>query len=251
MNITTKQFISISNYGSISVLGIPLGVPFEETKLLFKDYKTEEITNGIIIRGIKYKELPELDLIFVKDNKGRINEIRIHNYHINKKELEVVFNHFKSEFHNLDCIDNKDYEDTNYLYKQIKLSNSLHKILLRKCDNKNSNKKNIFMVCIIGKILDGNSFYIKNDELSRYNSIIDLYLDNNKIKKHIMDKDRKVFWTDVIFKSIKLSILVFALFVAYLFASNGRYAAIDKDYMIFFDKWTETAIQITDIKEIP
>ena len=67
MNITTKQFISISNYGSISVLGIPLGTPFEETKLSFKDYKTEDIVSGIVIKGIKHKDLPELDIIFVKD----------------------------------------------------------------------------------------------------------------------------------------------------------------------------------------
>lgn len=249
MNITTKQFISISNYGSISVLGIPLGTPFEETKLSFKDYKTEDIVSGIVIKGIKHKDLPELDIIFVKDNKGLINEIRISNYHINKKELEIVFNHFKGEFYNLDYAENKDYEDENYLYKQIELSNSLHKILLRKCNSKNSNENNIFMICIIGKLLDCHSFYLKNDELSRYNSIVDIYLNNDKIKKQrIMDKDSKVFRADVIFKSIKLLILLFALFIAFLFALNGRYKSYDYD--VHFDKWTKTILYIERFDEI-
>lgn len=63
-----------------------------------------------------------------------------------------------------------------------------------------------------------------------------------------MSNENKPHKSDIIFKSIKTIIILAALFLAYLFASNGRYMALNKDYMIFFDKWTKTVIEITDIK---
>ena len=47
---------------------------------------------------------------------------------------------------------------------------------------------------------------------------------------------------------IKVSFLVLALIVAYLFALNGRYTHIGGDE--FFDKWTKTILVIDKFNEI-
>lgn len=41
-------------------------------------------------------------------------------------------------------------------------------------------------------------------------------------------------------RTIKVSLAVFALIVAYLYALNGRYIHVEDD--VFFDKWTETML---------
>lgn len=41
---------------------------------------------------------------------------------------------------------------------------------------------------------------------------------------------------------IKLLLILCALFIAYLFALNGRYTKLNADYAIFFDKWTNKII---------
>ena len=63
-----------------------------------------------------------------------------------------------------------------------------------------------------------------------------------------MSNENKPHKSDIIFKSIKTIIILAALFIAYLFALNGRYSVINDKYMIFFDNWTKTVIEITDIK---
>lgn len=47
---------------------------------------------------------------------------------------------------------------------------------------------------------------------------------------------------------IKVSFLVLALIVAYLFALNGRYTHIGGDE--FFDKWTKTIIGVGKYEQI-
>ena len=44
------------------------------------------------------------------------------------------------------------------------------------------------------------------------------------------------------FQAIKALFFVLALFVAYLFALNGRFIKIDDEY--YFDKWTKTMLEI-------
>lgn len=43
-------------------------------------------------------------------------------------------------------------------------------------------------------------------------------------------------------RTIKVSFLILALIVAYLFALNGRYIKEDDEY--YFDKWTKTILVI-------
>ncbi len=57
--------------------------------------------------------------------------------------------------------------------------------------------------------------------------------ENNKT-----DRKTRIIW------SIKALFLMLALIVAYLFALNGRYAPIDEDYDLYFDKWTKTILEI-------
>lgn len=52
----------------------------------------------------------------------------------------------------------------------------------------------------------------------------------------------------IISRTIKVSFLVFALIIAYLFALNGRYIKQDTDE--YFDKWTKTIIMIDRYKTI-
>lgn len=66
-----------------------------------------------------------------------------------------------------------------------------------------------------------------------------------------MSNENKPNRSDIVFKSIKTAIILAALFIAYLFALNGRYRVINDKYMIFFDKWTKTVIEITDVKRMP
>ena len=56
----------------------------------------------------------------------------------------------------------------------------------------------------------------------------------------------KPFLATLITRTIKVSFLVFALIVAYLFALNGRYDHIDDVY--YFDKWTKTILEIDRTK---
>lgn len=49
-------------------------------------------------------------------------------------------------------------------------------------------------------------------------------------------------------KTIKVSFLVLALIIAYLFALNGRYIKASADE--YFDKWTKTIIMIDRYKTI-
>lgn len=54
----------------------------------------------------------------------------------------------------------------------------------------------------------------------------------------------RIAWT------IKVLFLILALILAYLFALNGRYAQVDTDYDLYFDKWTKTIVTIDRQKTI-
>lgn len=63
-----------------------------------------------------------------------------------------------------------------------------------------------------------------------------------------MSNGNKPHISEIIFKSIKTLILFAALFIAYLFAINGRYHVHGEG--MYFDKWTKTIIFVDRIKEI-
>lgn len=63
-----------------------------------------------------------------------------------------------------------------------------------------------------------------------------------------MSNENKPHKSDIIFKSIKTIIILAALFIAFLFALNGRYKSYDYD--VHFDKWTKTILYIERFDEI-
>lgn len=59
-----------------------------------------------------------------------------------------------------------------------------------------------------------------------------------------MNNESKTNRFDTFYKSMKLLLAVAALFIAYLFALNGRY--VSDDHLIYhYDKWTNT-IKLTE-----
>lgn len=49
---------------------------------------------------------------------------------------------------------------------------------------------------------------------------------------------------------IKLLLIICALFIAYLFALNGRYTKIYNNEPVFFDKWRTRVIVIDDFIDL-
>lgn len=64
-----------------------------------------------------------------------------------------------------------------------------------------------------------------------------------------MDKnENNPHLSDAIFQTIKVSTLIFASLISFLFTLNGRYHVHNEG--MYFDKWTKTIIFVDRVKEI-
>lgn len=236
-----KKFVSISNFGAIRILDVPFGASANGVKHILKDYSVEENNNCLYIEKLSIDNLPELSVIFSKDEESSVNYIRIGCSSLNQKECDLVYGYFRREFSDLNIVSKRE---EGYCYF-LTLSNNLHKVeLMKQGGPSNDENKFMFSVVITGRLIEGGTIYnIKTDKQEKNKAIKELYALNKKCMNQ-----NKPFLDTKIFETIKVLFLIFALIAAYLFALNGRYDRIDDE--CYFDKWTKTILEIQRYKEI-
>lgn len=96
-----KELISISDFGSIRILGIPLGYSIDGIKSVIKDFEIKEYPKCLSVNNVAFGQLPRFNITFSKDIDGRVNEIRIQNTGFSQKECDVVYDYFKNNLNEL------------------------------------------------------------------------------------------------------------------------------------------------------
>lgn len=237
-----KKFVSVSDWGAIRVLGVPLGTSANEVKSILKDFCIHENDNCLYTDKISINNLPELGMIFSKDEEDCVNQIRIGNAYLSQKECDNVYSYFKRELSDLDVVSEKEEGDCFVLT----LSNCLHKVVIVKQRGlSNDENKYPFSMSIIGRLIEGGFLLnLKIDRQERNKAIKELYASNKKIGTTPNTSKRFVY----VDRIIKILLLVFALILTYLLALNGRYIYTGNNE--FFDKWTKIMLFVDKYEEI-
>lgn len=227
-----KPLVSISDFGSIRILDIPLDSDYEYAKSTLQVYGLQEVNNNLCLENISIDNLPPLSIRFIRRSKeSLINQIYIGNYRLNQKECDTVFNYFKERLGGRLNIVSEKEEGSCYT---IVLSNLLHRVNMFKQKGLTNDENSFpFQIRIFGRLIETEFLSIKIDEQQKNDAIRKLYLSTERV----MEKQNNRFTCTQIFLAIKVLILIFALIVAFLFALNGRYSHVGE--LLYFDKWTK------------
>ena len=225
-----KKIISISEYGSIRVLGVPIGSTTKFVKESFSDYDVKENNNCIYFDIPATEETPELSIVLSKRDDNWIDKISIRNTHLNQSDCNNTFNYFKKELNTLTVIS----KDENINCLTLVLSNILHKVSLLKQKGLGDNKNWCpFIMNIQGRMFN-------KDDAERDKAIRELYFS----KEMKLDKSISIFQIKFWIKAFLVAIV---LIIAYLFALNGRYSHVRG--VVFFDKWEQKCIRFNIVNE--
>lgn len=215
-----KKLISISEFGSISVLGVPLGSTTSYIKEVFSKYEINENNNCLYLNMPATGNTPMLSVVFGKKDTDIVDKISIRNTHLTQDECDRVYNFFKNEFSSLKLISEDKTDDTVTLV----LSNTLHRVKLFKQKGLEDNEN----LCPF--IMDIQGTLFNSNDSEREKAIREIY----HIQEVSMRKNKQ-FSNIQIDKTMKALFVVIALIIMYLFALNGRYSKIE--YNVYFDKW--------------
>lgn len=221
-NKKPEKFYSISELGSISILGVSIGTSEEEALERLKPYNVNK--NIISLRVDNFviaTNLPPVRISYLFDKAClKINSIRI--YATCKAEQSYrTYRYLKGLFSDLDVydIDKKQGCITESYYGNI-----LHNIRIFVQQGLGEDDTIYpFVAHIYGKLLSDSEGQKKLD--AEY-----------KLYTHKMQLSKKSVFKNSFWRTISKVILFIAvLIIAYLFALNGRY--MQEDSEVYFDKW--------------
>lgn len=225
-----EPFIRISDFGAIRILGIPFAAHADTVKEHFKGYEIEENENCVCVKKVSFDNLPSLDIMFVKNEEGRIIKALISSFSLNKKECDIAFDYFKEKLKQLNLfLDEKDSSKESIIF-----SNCLHRVSLFK-QNGISKNQNIYPLNVT---IECRLMGVSDDK--RYEAIRDLYINESSYK--IDNIESKIQFLKS--KIVKPIIVLIILIIIYLFALNGRYSHTNGG--LYFDKWTNNAVYFND-----
>lgn len=221
-NKKPEKFYSISELGSISILGVSIGTSEEEALERLKPYNVNK--NIISLRVDNFviaNNLPPVRISYLFDKAClKINSIRI--YATCKAEQSYrTYRYLKGLFSDLDVydIDKKQGCITESYYGNI-----LHNIRIFVQQGLGEDDTIYpFVAHIYGKLLSDSEGQKKLD--AEYK----LYTHKMQLSKKSVFKNS--FWRI----TSKVILFIAVLILAYLFALNGRY--MQEDSEVYFDKW--------------
>lgn len=222
-NKKPEKFYSISELGSISILGVSIGTSEEEALERLKPYNVNKNIFSLRVDNfVIANNLPPVRISYLLDKAClKINSIRI--YATCKAEQSYrTYRYLKGLFSDLDvyAIDKKKGCITESEYGNI-----LHniKIFVQQGIGEDDTLCP-FLANIYGKLLSD------SDGQKRLNEdIYKLYTNKMQLSKKSVLKNS--FWRT----TSKIILFIAVLIIAYLFALNGRY--MQEDSEVYFDKW--------------
>ena len=222
-NKKSEKFYSISELGSISILGVSIGTSEEEALKLLKPYNVNKDIISLWVDNIVIaNNLPAVRISYLLDKAClKINSIRI--YATCKAEQSYrTYRYLKGLFGDLDvyAIDKKKGCITESEYGNI-----LHniKIFVQQGIGEDDTLCP-FLAQVYGKLLSDSDGQKRLDE-----DIYKLYTNKMQLSKKSVFKNS--FWRT----TFKVILFIAVLILAYLFALNGRY--MQEDSEVYFDKW--------------
>jgi hypothetical protein len=240
----TIDFFSISKFGSISILGITLGMDKDDVYTKLKDYNIQEYKNIFSIKTLNIEnikisdELLPINIFFELDNNlSKVEKININSNNLNNAQIEKLYIYFKKILCGLEI---SMTEEKNKDVTKISYSNAIHHIFLLKnlssCDNSN---KNYVFLSITSKF--------ENSEKLQEN-IYKLYTNENST---FIEKQNLIMSSELyrIFKIVLcvVAIIIFG-YIGYKHELNNRYyyqVVNGHNRPIVYDKWKGNCFILT------
>lgn len=229
-----KQFISISEIGSISVLGVHLGSTADEVKEKLSNLNVHENKNCWDINTFCYDHLPKMSITFRKGDDECICDIKIRSFTLTKEECNILYEYFRQIFHKRQEFYESPKKKGEYIISK-NFSNLLHRVIICWQEGIGDDKEMFaFAVYIEGKFI----FNKKNIE---ENASIAKEIYNYELPQRVFFKDKSKMDK---YKILKILFALCVLIISYLFVLSYRYKNLGNE--IILDSWTKNVYIIND-----
>lgn len=218
-----KDLVSISKYGSISVLGVSIGCRKQKALDLLEGYNFLQNDRCVYKPNFLIGDFPPGNITYSLDEEKYVSRIRIYVSNATKEECERLYRHFYRYISSLSQFCKTSESKIDVSTVSVTFSNDLHDIkLLKQIDNAKNPNFNPCYLEINARLLSCDKNLIRSLYTNKESVIIPKrsVIDNNFINK----------------KNIIIAIaFIFLLIILYLYLNNYRYMIVDDNYV--FDKW--------------